>query len=106
MQFVRLIRDGKEVKMSTRRGNYETLDDLIDQTSPDAVRYMLLARSANSRLDFDLDLAVKQSSDNPVYYIQYAHVRTAGILREAEVRGFSDAGADLGLLGSEELAFI
>lgn len=106
MQFVRLIRDGKEVKMSTRRGNYETLDDLIDQTSPDAVRYMLLARSANSRLDFDLDLAVKQSSDNPVYYIQYAHVRTAGILREAEVRGFSDAGADLGLLGSEELAFV
>ncbi|MFZ2879528.1 MAG: arginine--tRNA ligase [Phototrophicaceae bacterium] len=106
MQFVRLIRDGKEVKMSTRRGNYETLDDLIDQTSPDAVRYMLLARSANSRLDFDLDLAVKQSSDNPVYYIQYAYVRTAGILREADVRGFSDADADLGLLGGEELAFI
>ncbi|NOG50347.1 MAG: hypothetical protein HND48_13650 [Chloroflexi bacterium] len=52
MQFVRLIRDGKEVKMSTRRGNYETLDDLIGPTSPDAVRYMLLARSANSRLGF------------------------------------------------------
>lgn len=106
MQFVRLIRQGKEVKMSTRRGNYETLDDLIDQTSADAVRYMLLARNANSRLDFDLDLAVAQSSDNPVYYIQYAYVRTLGILREAEQRGFSSEGANLGLLESEELGFI
>jgi len=106
LQFVRLIRQGKEVKMSTRRGNYETLDDLIDQTSADAVRYMLLARNANSRLDFDLDLAVAQSSDNPVYYIQYAYVRTLGILREAELRGFSDDGANLGLLGPEELAFV
>jgi arginyl-tRNA synthetase len=106
MQFVRLIREGKEVKMSTRRGDYETLDDLIDQTSPDAVRYMLLARSANSRLDFDLDLAVKQSTDNPVYYIQYAYVRAAGILREAEVRGVTDEGADLSLLGAEELGLI
>ncbi|MBK8137447.1 MAG: arginine--tRNA ligase [Chloroflexi bacterium] len=106
LQFVRLIRQGKEVKMSTRRGNYETLDDLIDQTSADAVRYMLLARNANSRLDFDLDLAVAQSSDNPVYYIQYAYVRTLGILREAELRGVSDDGADLSILGAEELGFI
>jgi arginyl-tRNA synthetase len=106
LQFVRLIRDGKEVKMSTRRGNYETLDDLIDQTSADAVRYMLLARNANSRLDFDLDLAVAQSSDNPVYYIQYAYVRAAGILREAELRGFTDDEADLSLLGTEELSFV
>lgn len=106
LQFVRLIRQGKEVKMSTRRGNYETLDDLIDQTSADAVRYMLLARNANSGLDFDLDLAVAQSSNNPVYYIQYAYVRTLGILREAEVRGVSDDGADLSVLGAEELSFI
>lgn len=106
LQFVRLIRNGKEVKMSTRRGNYETLDDLIDQTSTDAVRYMLLARNANSKLDFDLDLAVAQSSDNPVYYIQYAYVRTHGILREADLRNVSDEGADLSLLGAEELSFI
>jgi arginyl-tRNA synthetase len=105
-EFVRLIRNGKEVKMSTRRGNYETLDDLIDQTSTDAVRYMLLARNANSKLDFDLDLAVAQSSDNPVYYIQYAYVRTHGILREADLRNVSDDGADLSLLGAEELSFI
>lgn len=106
MQFVRLIRDGREYKMSTRAGNYETLDDLIDQTSPDAVRYILLARNTNSRLDFDLDLAVKQTNENPVYYIQYAYVRCAGILREAQVRGFDDSGADLSLLGDEELAFV
>jgi arginyl-tRNA synthetase len=106
VQFVRLVRDGVEVKMSTRSGDYETLDDLIDLTSADAVRYLLLARSANSHLDFDLDLAVKQSSDNPVYYIQYAHVRCAGILREAAARGVDDQGADLSLLGAEELAFI
>ncbi len=106
MQFVRLIRDGKEHKMSTRAGNYETLDDLIDQTSADAVRYILLARSTDSRIDFDLDLAVKKSSDNPVYYIQYAHVRCAGILREAALRGLDDSDADLSLLDDEALAFL
>lgn len=106
MQFVRLMRDGKEVRMSTRRGDYETLDDLIDQTSADAVRYFLLARNHNSHLDFDLDLAVKQSNENPVYYIQYAYVRCLGILREAEARKFDDEGADLSLLGEEELNFV
>ncbi len=107
MQFVRLIRNGKEYKMSTRAGNYETLDDLIDQTSADAVRYLLLARSTDSRLDFDLDLAVKQTNENPVYYIQYAYVRCSGILREAKARGFSDEGAvNLALLGEDELAFL
>ncbi len=105
-QMVRAVRDGKEVKMSTRRGIYDTLDDLIDLTSPDVVRYMLLNRSPNSHLDFDLDLAVKQSNDNPVYYIQNAYVRCAGIFREAAARGVSDDGADVSLLGEAELAFI
>lgn len=106
IQMVRMVRDGKEVKISTRRGTYETLDDLIDMTSADAVRYMLAARNPNSQMDFDMDLAVKQSNDNPVYYIQYAHVRCAGIFREAETRGFNDDGADLSLLDDEALAFI
>jgi arginyl-tRNA synthetase len=106
IQLVSMIRDGKEVKISTRAGNSETLDDLINLTSPDVVRYLLLARNANSHLDFDLDLAVKQSNENPVYYIQNAHVRCAGIFREAEVRGITDEGADLGLLGETELRFI
>jgi len=106
IQLVRAVRDGKEVKMSTRRGDYDTLDDLIDLTSADVVRYMLLARSPDSHLNFDLDLAVKQSNDNPVYYIQNAHVRCAGILREAESRGLTDADADLTLLGAAEGRFL
>lgn len=108
MQFVRLIRNGKEYKMSTRAGNYETLDDLIDQTSADAVRYLLLARSTDSRLDFDLDLAVKQTNENPVYYIQYAYVRCSGIFREAKARGFTDEGHDIdvSLIGEDELTFL
>jgi arginyl-tRNA synthetase len=106
IQLVRMIRDGVEMKMSTRRGDIETLDDLIDQTSPDVVRYILLARSADSHLNFDLDLAVKQSNDNPVYYIQNAHVRCAGIFREAESRGLTDDGADISLLGEAEQRFI
>lgn len=106
IQLVRLIRDGIEQKLSTRSGVIETLDELIDQTSADAVRYMLLARSSDAQMDFDLDLAVKQSNENPVYYIQYAYVRCAGIFREAEARGVSDADADLSLLGDEELAFL
>ncbi|MBI5670464.1 MAG: arginine--tRNA ligase [Chloroflexi bacterium] len=106
IQLVRMIRDGKEVRMSTRRGDYDTLDDLIDQTSPDVVRYILLARSPDSHLNFDLDLAVKQSNENPVYYIQNAHVRCAGIFREAEARGLSDDGADVSLLGADELRFL
>ncbi len=106
IQLVRMIRDGVEMKMSTRRGNIETLDELIDMTSPDVVRYILLARSADSHLNFDLDLAVKQSNDNPVYYIQNAYVRCAGIFREAEARGLTDEGADLSLLGDAEQRFI
>ncbi|NDJ59931.1 MAG: arginine--tRNA ligase [Chloroflexi bacterium] len=106
MQLVKLLRDGKEVRMSTRMGEFETLDDLVEQTSADAVRYFLLARDHNSHLNFDLDLAVKQSNENPVYYIQYAHVRCAGIFREAALRGVTDEDADLSLLGEAELRFL
>lgn len=106
IQLVRTVRGGEVVRMSTRRGDYDTLDDLIDQTSADAVRYMLLARSADTHLDFDIDLAVKQSNENPVYYVQNAHVRCAGIFREAAARGVSDEGADLRHLGETELGFI
>ena len=79
VQLVKMIKDGQEVKLSTRSGNYETLDDLIDQTSVDAVRYILLARSPNSHLDFDMAAGGgSESNENPVYYIQNAHVRCAG----------------------------
>jgi arginyl-tRNA synthetase len=102
MQFVTI----KGGRMSTRKGEYVMLDEVVDQTGSDVVRYMLLARSPNSGLDFDLDLALKQSNENPVFYIQNAHVRCAGIAREAEARGISDEGADLSLLGQPELTFL
>jgi arginyl-tRNA synthetase len=82
------------------------VDDLIDETSPDAVRYLLLARSPNSTLDFDLDVAVAQNNENPVYYIQNAHVRCAGIFRQAAEAGITDEQADLSLLGDDELRFV
>lgn len=104
IQLVRMIKDGEVQKISTRAGAIETLDDLIDQTSADAVRYILLARSPDSHLDFDLDAAVAQTNENPVYYIQNAHVRCAGIFRQtAEI---NDTGADLSLLGDAEMTFI
>lgn len=112
IQMVRAIRFNPEtgeyepVKQSKRKGNFDTLDDLVEMTSADAVRYHMLARSPNSQLDFDVDEVVKQSNENPVYYIQNAHVRCAGIFREAEERGFTDEGADLSLLSDEELKFI
>ncbi len=109
-QFVTLIRDGRQVRMSTRRGRFITLDELMDEVGPDAVRYFMLSRSGNSTIDFDMDLAVEQSDKNPVYYIQNAHVRCAGIFRkwaEAGLPEDADAGADLTLLTHEnELAFL
>ena len=109
-QFVTLIREGKQVRMSTRRGHFVTLDELMDEVGPDAVRYFMLSRSGNSTIDFDMDLAVEQSDKNPVYYIQNAHVRCAGILRKWAESGLpqdGDEGADLSLLDSGyELNFL
>lgn len=98
-----------ENKMSTRAGNYVTLDDLIDEVGRDVVRYFMLARSADSHLDFNFEKAKEQSNENPVYYIQNAHVRCCGIFRQVEQNGYPenwDEGADLSLLGAGELAFI
>ena len=114
IQMVRAVRwneelgDYEAVKQSKRAGEFDTLDDLVAMTSADAVRYHMLARSPKSQLDFDVDQVVKQSNDNPVYYIQNAYVRCAGIFREAEERGLleDDESADLNLLGDDELSFI
>ncbi len=105
-QFVTLIEGGEQRKMSTRRGEFVTQDDLVDDVGADVVRYFILARSPNSHLEFDLDLARQQANENPVYYIQNAHVRCAGIFRQAEERGVTDDGADLALLGAREREFI
>lgn len=105
-QMVRIYRGGALIKGSTRAGDVIPVDAVIDEVGADSVRYFLLARSANTDVEFDLDLAVAQNNENPVYYIQNAHVRCAGIFRMAEQRGFSDAGADLSLLGEPETTFL
>lgn len=108
-QMVHLVKAGEKVGMSTRKGEIITLDEIMDETGPDAIRYFLLSRSTDNDIAFDLDLAVKQSNDNPVFYIQNAHVRCAGILRQLQERGYADgwdADADLSQLGEEEIAFV
>lgn len=98
-QLVTLWRGGEEVRMSKRTGEFVTLRDLLDEVGPDPIRFMLLSRTADAPVDFDLDLAVEQSERNPVYYVQYAHARIASILRHAQERGWSlDGPADLSLL--------
>ena len=84
MQLVRLVKDGEPVKMSKRTGKAITLVDLLDEVPIDAVRFLFNMREAGSTMDFDLDLAVEQSSQNPVYYCQYAHARICSILRKLE----------------------
>ncbi|GAB3056162.1 arginine--tRNA ligase [Salinicoccus sesuvii] len=96
MQMVRLIENGEEVKMSKRTGKAITLRDIIDMIGVDASRYFLAMRSADTHFDFDLELAKSESSDNPVYYAQYAHARICSILRQAKNSGYTlDKDADL-----------
>jgi arginyl-tRNA synthetase len=83
LQFVHLIEGGGRASMSKRRGEYVTLDELIDEIGTDAARYFLLARSHDTTVDLDLDLAREQTNENPVYYIQYAHARIASVLAKA-----------------------
>lgn len=86
IQFVNLLRGGEQVAMSTRSGQFVTLRDVLDEVGVDATRYFFVMRRSDSHLDFDLELAKRQSSDNPVYYIQYAHARVCSVLREATAR--------------------
>jgi arginyl-tRNA synthetase len=86
-QFVTLTRHGEQVKMSTRRAEYVTLDDLIDEVGTDAVRFFFLSRKSDTHLEFDLELAKKRSTDNPVYYVQYAHARIANLFSQAGEKG-------------------
>jgi len=86
-QFVTLMREGKQVKMSTRKANFVTVDELVDEVGVDVVRFFFLMRKADSHLEFDLDLATEQSQENPVYYMQYGHARLASINRKAAEKG-------------------
>ncbi|MGN0838250.1 MAG: arginine--tRNA ligase [Pyramidobacter sp.] len=82
IQFVNLLRDGEQVKMSTRSGQFIPLQEVVDEVGVDAARYYFLMRRSDSHLDFDLELAKSQSADNPVYYVQYAHARVCSILQK------------------------
>jgi arginyl-tRNA synthetase len=83
-QFVRIMKDGKEMKMSKRAGTYVSIDDLLEEVGKDATRFFFLMHSADTHMNFDMDLAKERSEKNPVYYVQYAHARIASILRKAE----------------------
>jgi arginyl-tRNA synthetase len=86
-QFVTLTREGKQVKMSTRKANFITVDELFDEVGPDVVRFFFLTRKADSQLEFDLDLATKESQENPVFYVQYANARLSSIQKKAVEKG-------------------
>jgi len=90
VQLVNLLRDGKPVAMSTRAGEFVTLKEVMDEVGRDAARFLFLMRDYNSPLDFDLELAKKQSNENPVYYVQYVHARISNILKKAEERGYKN----------------
>jgi arginyl-tRNA synthetase len=106
-QLVTLRRGQEIVKISKRSGDIITLREVIEEVGSDACRFFFLSRSADSQMDFDLELAKRQSADNPVYYVQYAHARIASILRLAEQRGIDCIQGDVSLLTTEpELTLI
>jgi arginyl-tRNA synthetase len=100
--WVRFVRDGEEISMSKRAGTFITLDDLLADLGADAARWYFASRGANVNMDVDLELARRQSSENPVYYVQYAHARIASIVRKAAEAGISRSGEVAGLLGGPE----
>ncbi|MFS0724738.1 arginine--tRNA ligase [Paenibacillus sp. 1P07SE] len=103
-QMVSLFQDGEKVKMSKRTGKAVTMEDLMEEVGVDAVRYFFTMRSMDSHLDFDMDLAVSTSNENPVFYVQYAHARVCSVFRQAEEQGIATdalAQAELGKLTAE-----
>ncbi|HXV67299.1 MAG TPA: DALR anticodon-binding domain-containing protein, partial [Nitrospira sp.] len=89
VQLVKLLRNGVEVKMSKRTGEFITMREVIDEVGADAAKFFFLMRDSKSHLEFDLELAKQRSADNPVYYVQYAHARIASLWRVAESRGIA-----------------
>lgn len=100
-QFVTIIEKGEIVKMSTRKANYITLDELTESVGKDVVRYFFNMRSLSSHLNFDIDLAKKQSEENPVFYLQYAHARISSILRITKEQNLHSSFSNLNLLTTE-----
>ena len=110
MQLVRMMQGGEVVRMSKRTGKSLTLTDLLDEIPVDAARFFFNSRAAETQMEFDLDLAIKQDSDNPLYYVQYAHARICSVLRNAQESGIALPDAektDLSVLsGSDERQLI
>ena len=98
--WVRFVMDGVEVSMSKRAGTFVTLDDLLDAVGTDAARWFFASRATHVEIDFDIELAKKQSAENPVYYVQYAHARISSIVRKASEAGIAPASAIGGLVAS------
>jgi len=106
-QMVTLKRGGELVRISKRTGDLIALEEVMNEVGVDACRFLLLARSASSQMDFDMELAKKQSQENPVYYVQYAHARISSIMRLVEEKNINFTGGDTGLLTAEpELTLI
>ena len=109
-KMIRVMRDGEEVKMSKRTGTYVTLRDLVDWVGRDAARFFLVSRKSDAEFVFDVDLALAQSDENPVYYLQYAHARICSVLAQAKEKGYAvptaeeAAGLDLSPLASDHAA--
>ena len=110
IQLVNLLRGGEPVAMSTRAGEFVTLEDVINEVGSDAARFIFLTRHHESPLDFDLELAKKKTNDNPVYYVQYVHARIASIIKNGKDRGINDIGytdeAISTLIAPEEISLI
>ncbi|QCR31387.1 arginine--tRNA ligase [Lysinibacillus sp. SGAir0095] len=102
IQMVQLYKNGEKYKMSKRTGNAVTMRDLVEEVGLDAVRYYFVKTACDSHMDFDLDLAVSQSNENPVYYAQYAHARICSIIRQADEQGFKATLENLNLLTAEK----
>lgn len=100
-QMVNLVRDGKPVRMSKRAGTIVILEDLVEAVGVDAARYILTRYSVDSNIDIDLDLLTKQSNENPVFYVQYAHARTCAVARNAQAAGVDTSSVDFSLLNTE-----
>lgn len=101
-KMVTVMKNGEEVKISKRAGSYVTLRDLVDWTSRDAVRFFLISRKADTEFTFDVDLALKQNDENPVFYVQYAHARICSVIR----KWAADMGGDVGSIAAADLGLL
>ncbi len=105
-QFVTILKGGEKVKMSTRKANFITLDELIDEVGSDVVRYFFIMKNTTSHLNFDLEIAKKHSDENPVFYLQYAHARISSLLKTTSAEGLACSTDNLNMLNSETEQFL